>query len=137
MIVYPLDNWDTFCDAAEADTIIAGFVSQGNWASLTSPQKEAYLRQSSLLIYGRLFEPPTTAETPLKQATCYLSIYSIGRDMTVDDGKSNLKRIKIDGALEKEFFTRGVSSVAFPAVVNQLLEQYGLSAPGFFKLDRS
>jgi len=139
LIIYPTTSWDSYVSLAEAETIAsANIINLTAWNALTNATKELYLKQSTTLIRLKIIDPATTS-TPsdLKLATVHLSVSSIGVDMTDNDGKENIKRIKIDGALEKEFFTKGESSNAFPDIVTALLAQYQYVSTSSFVLTRS
>lgn len=136
MTIYPTDGWNSFCSVADANTIMAETIDPSAWNALTEAQKEAYLKQASLLIKLRI-QPPDELEEDLKTATVYLANYSIGKDMTNNSGDDNVKRLSIDGAIEKEYFTKGARSNAFPSLVTQLLAQYGLVSGASFKIARA
>ena len=131
LTIYPATEWDSYVSLVEAGTIATGnIINLTAWTALTDPQKELYLKQSTTLIRLKIIDPITIDDTltaapaDLKLATVHLSVSSVGIDMIDDDGKENIKRIKIEGAIEKEFFTQGKSSNTFPDIVNSLLAQF-------------
>lgn len=139
LTIYPTTSWDSYVSLAEAETIAsANIINLTAWNALTDAVKELYLKQSTTLIRLKINDPEATS-TPydLKLATVYLSVSSIGADMTDNDGKENIKRIKIDGAIEKEYFTKGESSNSFPEIVTALLAQYQYTSTSSFVLTRS
>jgi len=136
LTVFPLDNYDSFSSLVDADTLIASMVSDNGWSTLTDPQKEAYLRQSTLLIRTKI-DLPDTLEDDLKLACLHLSTYSIGKDMLNNDGKDNIKRKSVDGVAETEYFSKGSASNSFPSIVRTLLYNYGLLPKGTFRMERA
>jgi len=137
LIIFPLNDYDSFSTLADAELIVSNMVGDNtSWTGLTDPQKEAYLRQSTLLIRNKI-DLPSDLESDLKLGCVHLSVHSIGLDMLNSDGKDNIKRKSIDGAVETEFFTKGQRSNAFPSIVNTLLSQYGLTTDGTFRLERA
>lgn len=139
LIIYPTSGWDSYVSLADAETIVTNnIISPASWNALTNAQKELYLKQSTTLIRLKITDPLTlTTPSDLELATVYLSINSIGIDMMDSDGKENLKRIKIDGAIEKEYFTKSDSSNKFPDIVEALLSQFIYSGSGTFSLNRA
>lgn len=144
LVIYPTTGWNSYLSEADATALLtANVIDLAAWTALSSANKEIYLRQSSTLIRLSIVDPIdedsslTTAPNDIKLATAYLANYSIGLTMINDDGKDNLKRLKIEGAIEKEWFTKAKQSNSFPDIVNQLLAQYGLSSGGTFKLERT
>ena len=144
LIIYPATGWNSYVSLNDANTIaIDNILNLTSWNALTDAQKELYLKQSTTLIRLKIIDPLiaditlTEAPSDLKLATVHLSVSSIGVDMVDNDGKENIKRIKIDGALEKEFFTKGENSNAFPDIVSALLAQYQFVSSSSFSLVRS
>ena len=136
LTIYPTEDWNSFCSVLDANAIMSAQIDSTAWTALTEAQKEAYLKQATLLIRLRI-QPPDTLEDDLKLATAMLANYSIGKEVTANDGNDNVKRIKIDGALEKEYFTKASSNTEFPYLVSQLLSQYGLVSGSTFKIVRT
>jgi hypothetical protein len=141
LTIYPTENWDSYVSEVDADALIsANLIETSSWGALTSQHKEIYLKTATRAIKLKITDPEAS-ETPddLALATVLLANYSIGRDMTNSDGKENLKRIKIDGAIEKEFFSSGGAkkSNAFPDDVIALLGQFDYQSANSFTLDRS
>lgn len=140
LITYPATLWDSYVSLANAETIIANnIISPASWDALPLPSKELYLKQSTTLIRLKITDPSaSTAPADLSLAVVYLTINSIGLDMIDSDGKENLKRIKIEGAIEKEYFTKSEKSNNFPDIVEALLAQYVYKGgSGSFSLNRS
>ena len=144
LIIYPATGWNSYVSLTEAGTIATdNIINLTAWTALTDPQKELYLKQSTTLIRLKIIDPITVDDTltaapsDLKLATVHLSVSSVGIDMVDNDGKENIKRIKIEGAIEKEFFTKGESSNAFPDIVASLLNQYQYTSTSSFVLTRS
>lgn len=139
LIIYPTTNYNSYVSLADAEILIANnIINHTAWDALTSTQKELYLKQSTTLIRLKIQDPYEDA-TPsdLELATVYLAVSSIAVDMTESDGKDNLKRIKIDGAIEKEYFTKSEKSNSFPDIVEALLSQYTYTNSSSFILQRA
>jgi len=136
LTVYPIENYDSFSSLVDADVLIGFMVNDNGWSALTDPEKEAYLKQSTMLMKDRI-ELPTTLEYDLKLSCLHLSVYSIGKDMLNNDGKNNIKRKSIDGVAETEYFSKASASNAFPYIVRTLLSKYGLMAKNTFRLERA
>lgn len=139
LIIYPTTNYNSYVSLADAEILITdNVINHTAWDALVNADKELYLKQSTTLIRLKITDPATT-ETPsdLELATIYLAVSSIAVDMTESDGKDNLKRIKIEGAIEKEFFTKGEKSNTFPDIVEALLSQYTYSNSSSFTLQRA
>lgn len=138
LIEYPNTNYDTFCSVTDADTIISSYVPDTtDWDALADAKKEVYLRQSTLLIKQRISTLPTTLETELKQSTALLAEFSIDKDMSNEDDSSNVKRKKIDGVVETEYFTPSEDkSNDFPDLVESLLKKYDIESSGSFSFNR-
>lgn len=129
LIIYPSLDWNSYISLTDAEAIITDVIyDTTKWDSLYDAQKEILLRQASLKIRLSINDPEISeAPSDLELATVYLAEYSIGKNMTYNDNSNNLKRIKIDGAIEKEFFGKSSSSTAIPNIVSSLLSQYGYS----------
>lgn len=50
LIVYPLDDWDSFGTLAELDAYVALLTTSTTWGDLDDATKEVYYRQSATLI---------------------------------------------------------------------------------------
>lgn len=130
LIIYPDLNWDSYISLADAEALLLTSVFDlTKWNALTTTQKEVLLRQASLSIKLSITDPEELS-TPLdlQLATVYLTDYSISNSLIDSNGKENLKRIKIDGAIEKEYFTKSKKSNSFPDLVKTLLQTYGYSS---------
>jgi hypothetical protein len=139
IVVYPDTGWNSYASLADAEIIVTNnVINPASWNALSDAQKELYLRQSTTLIRLKITDPATDeAPDDLQLATVLLSVDSIGKDMNDSDGKENLKRIKIEGAIEKEFFTKGDSSNKFPDIVESLLVQFVYKSSSSFTLMRA
>ena len=140
VILYPETDWDAFIDVATCDAFLTANVigtQRTAYDALTDPDKEIYIRQATTLIRGKI-TLPATLEDDLMYATAYLVNYSIGVDMTRDDGKGNLKSINIvNETVEKEWFSPTDANNDFPDIVQSLLSAYGLNTDGSFSFIRS
>lgn len=139
LILYPLDNYDTFCSLADAETLIANNIPSAQhtaWDALTDPEKEILLRQATLIIKNKI-ELPDLLENELKLAAIYLANSSVGTDMTKDDGKSDVKVKEIVGVVKTEFFGRAKDSNSLPDMVTMLLSKYNYLSSGSFTFDRA
>lgn len=139
LTIYPNTNYDTFCTITDANTILTNYVPSSQrekWDALADTDKEILLRQSTLLIKQKVQELPDTLETELQQACAFLANDSIGKNMRDEDGNSNLKRKKIDGVIEKEYFNPSKESNSFSDLVEQLLSKYDVQTDGNFLFDR-
>jgi hypothetical protein len=139
LIIYPATGWNSYVSLTDSETIVTdNVINPASWNALTDAQKELYLKQSTTLIRLKITDPQTDeAPDDLELATVLLSVDSIGKDMNDSDGKENLKRIKIEGAIEKEFFTKGDSSNKFPDIVESLLSQFVYKSTSSFQLMRA
>ena len=135
LIIYPTTDWDSFCDVADADLILANNVPSSQltaWNALTTTDKEIYLRQATLLISNKI-TIPSTLESNLQKACAYLAWYSVGKDLTNNDGKTgNVKVKEIVGVVKTEYFSQGKDSNSFPEIVDLLLKDYGAVSDGSF-----
>lgn len=139
LIIYPTTGWDSYVSLADAEILVTNnIITTTSWNALTNTQKELYLKQSSLDIRLHI-EDPLALTTPydLQLAVVFLSVNSIGKDMWDSDGKSNIKRIEISGAITKEYFTKGKDSNSYPDIVEALLAQFIYSGAGTFSLNRA
>ncbi len=139
LIIYPTDSYNSYVSLADAEILIDdNIITTTSWDALTNAQKELYLKQATTLIRLKIQDPYEEA-TPydLQLATVHLAVSSISVDMTESDGRDNLKRIKIEGAIEKEYFTKGEKSNSFPDIVEALLSQYTYINSSSFTLQRA
>lgn len=139
LIIYPTDSFNSYVSLADAEILITdNVVSHSAWDALTNTQKELYLKQATTLIRLKIQDPYVDV-TPfdLQLATAYLAVSSIAVDMTESDGKDNVKRIKIEGAIEKEYFTKSEKSNSFPDIVEALLSAYVYTNSSSFTLARA
>ena len=138
LTIYPTDNYDSYVSLLDAESIYdTNIIDTTKWDAIADPLKEKYLRQATMLIKLKITDPLTT-ETPynLQLATVYLVDYALSTNVLQDDGKGNLKRIEIEGAITKEFFSRANSNTAFPDHIAMLLNEYGYLASSTFSLER-
>jgi len=139
LIVYPETNWNSYISLEDAETLISDRVlDTSSWDLLDNTTKEKYLLQSTLLIKNKI-DSITYSETPynLMLAVIYLATYSVGKDMTTNVGDDNVKVLEIDGAIKKEYFTRGKKSNSFPSIASELLIEFGFRSSGTFSIERS
>ena len=127
LIIYPEENYNSYVSVADALTIAGDFITD-SFTALTEAMKEKYLKQSTLLIKLKIDEALISDVTNLQLATVHLANYSIGKDMLNADGGDNVQRLKIDGAIEKEYFSKGKKSNIFTDIVASLLGEYGLQS---------
>lgn len=135
LIIYPNEDYDSFCSVADADSILTNNVPSSQrtaWEALLEADKEIYLRQATILIKQKI-TLPDTLEDDLKTACAYLANYSIGKDMTNSTSDNNIKVDEVVGVVKTEYFSPNKSSNSFPSIVNSLLKQYGLQSDGSFK----
>ena len=138
LIIYPTDNYDSYVSLLDAESIYdTNIIDTSKWDALTDPMKEKYLRQATMLIKLKITDPLEEA-TPfnLQLATVYLVDYALDTNVLKDDGKGNLKRIEIEGAITKEFFSRANSNTAFPDHIAMLLNEFGYLSNSTFSLER-
>lgn len=140
LIVYPLDNYNSFCSLADAENIIRFEIPykqrKDNWDAIADiandltadEQKEVLLRQATILIQQRVQSLPDTLEDNLKRACAYTANDSATKDMANEDGSGNIKRKKIDGAVETEFFApKEDKSNDFSDIVEGFLKAYDIN----------
>ena len=132
LILYPLENWDSFASVAAADIIIGGFVTsdgQTAYLALDESGKEAILRQTALQIkLCPNIVLPATLENDLEVAQCYLTIHALTVDMLSFD--SNDKAItgeRVDTLGVTYAVSKKGSNSDFDTMTSMLLKQYGCS----------
>jgi len=130
LILYPLDDANSFVDVTEADTIIGGFVpSDGKTAylALLEADKEAYLRQAFTQISSCSgITLPDTSESALGTAQCYLVVYSqTVETVNVDPNERAVTGERVDTLGVTYDSDKRVSSDTFPPMVYSLLRPYG------------
>ena len=140
LIIYPTDLYDSFVSLADAETILTNNVPSSqltDWNNLLDSDKEIYLRQATLLIANKI-TLPATLEDNLKRATTYLALHSVGKVMTANDGKTgNIKRKRVEGVIDTEYFNAGQDSNSFPEIVTLLLKDYGTTSSSSFAFSRA
>lgn len=139
MTIYPLEDYDTFCLLADAETILTNNIPSSQrtaWDLLADVDKEILLRQSSILIETKIVKP-STLESNLQKACAILANYSADKDMTNSDGKGgNVKVKEIDGVVRTEYFNASKDSDSFPSIVSSLLKNYGVTTSSTFTFNR-
>jgi len=130
LILYPLDDANSFVDVTEADAIIGGFVpSEGKTAylALLEADKEAYLKQAFLQISSCSgITLPDTSESALGTAQCYLVVYSqTVETVNVDVNERAVTGERVDSLGVTYDSDKRVSSDTFPPMVYSLLRGYG------------
>ena len=141
LIIYPDVGYDSFITVANCDIYLANNVPTSQrvkYDAITiDSDKEILIRQATTLIKSKI-TLPATLEQNLQDATAYLVNYSIGINMTNDDGStSNLKRKRLEGVIDKEWFSPLSAANSFPDIVDSLLKDYGVSTSGAFVLQRA
>ena len=138
IILYPNTDWDGFVDEATATAILTSLVPDlTDWTDLTVQVREVYIRQATLLISQEI-TIPDALEKDLQKATAYLANYSIGKDMQEENGSELLKRKRIEGVVDKEWFApRETKSNELPDIVERLIAQYKLSGSSSFTFTRA
>lgn len=140
LIIYPTDLYDSFVSLADAETILTNNVPSSqltDWNNLLDSDKEIYLRQSTILIANKI-ALPTTLEENLKRATAYLALHSVGKIMTSNDGKTgNIKRKRVEGVIDMEYFNASQDSNSFPEIVTLLLKDFGTTSSSSFAFSRA
>lgn len=140
LTVYPTTNYDSFCALADANTILTNYMQSSQltaWNALSDTDKEALLRQSTLLIEQKVEELPTTLESNLQKACAYLANFSIAKDMTNEDKTGNVKEKEIVGVVKTVYFNPIEESNTFPDIVESLLSKYNLTTSGSFVFNRA
>lgn len=135
LTIYPDENYNSYVSVADALVIASDFITD-SFTALTTTMQEKYLKQSTLLIKLKIDESLISDVINLQLATVHLANYSIGKDMLTSDGGDNVQRLKIEGAIEKEYFSRGRKSNSFPDMVNSLLSEYGLKSSSTITIER-
>lgn len=139
MIIYPLEDYDTFCLLADAETILINNIPSSQrtaWDLLADIDKEILLRQSSILIETKIVKP-STLESNLQKACAILANYSADKDMTNSDGKGgNVKVKEIVGVVSTTYFNASKDSDSFPSIVSSLLKNYGVTTSSTFTFNR-
>jgi len=138
IILYPNTDWDGFVDETTVTTILTSLVPDlTDWNALTVEVREVYIRQATLLISQEI-TIPDALEKDLQKATAYLANYSIGKDMQEENGSELLKRKRIEGVVDKEWFApRETKSNELPDIVERLIAQYKLSGSSSFTFTRA
>lgn len=139
MIIYPLEDYDTFCLLADAETILINNIPSSQrtaWDLLADIDKEILLRQSSILIETKIVKP-STLESNLQKACAILANYSADKDMLNADGKGgNVKVKEIVGVVSTTYFNASKDSDSFPSIVSSLLKNYGVTTSSTFTFNR-
>ena len=130
LIIFPLDNYDSFVSVVDADAIIGGFVvSDGQTAYLAGDEayKEAILKQTCLQI--RLcpnISLPADIESNLELAQCYLVVHALTVDMMSYDANDRAVTKEQVGTLSVEYDANLKGDVSeFDSMTSALLKQYG------------
>ncbi len=128
LIIYPTADWDSFISVTDADIIIGGFVNPGTYLTLDEAGKEALLRQTALQIkLCSGITLPTTVESDLELAQCYLTVQASELDMVTYDDSGAITREKVD-VLEVEYDVGyKTPNTTFNAMTAGLLQSYGCS----------
>ena len=132
IILFPLDNFDGFITEADCTTFLNLNVPASQltaYLALDTASREILIRQSTTLIKNKI-TLPATLEDNLSQACAYLVNYSVGINMTLDDGNGNIKIDEVVGAVKTEFFSPNDANNSFPDIVELLLSDYGLAQDG-------
>jgi len=139
LTIYPNTGYDTFCLLADAETLILNNIpssQHATWDALLDADKEILLRQSTLIISGRI-TLPDALEDALQLATAYLANFSAGVNMVDTDGKSNIKVKDIVGVVKTEYFSRSKENNALPDIVEMLLKPYSIVSINSFEFSRA
>ena len=141
-ILYPLENYDSMCSILDADDIISKNVptaQRAKWDAITEDSdKEIQLRIATMKVKQTIKSFPATLEIELKQATALTANYSIGKDMSKNDNKDNIKRKRIEGEIDTEYFTKADDkSNDLSDTVIGLLNKYNVTSSNSFKFKRS
>ena len=131
LIVYPLENWDSFVDETRAIALIGGFVSSAGtlaFEALDSTGKEAILRQTALQI--RLCPNiilPTDNESNLEYAQCYLTTHALITNMLSFDANDKSISEEHAGEVGVSYDTKLKASdnTEFDPMTKALLKNYG------------
>jgi len=130
LILYPLDNYDTFVSVADADIIIGNFVPDAGtvaYLALDETGKEQILRQTALQI--KLCSNiilPETLENDLELAQCYLTTHALQVDMIAYDPTSkSITAESVDVIATAYDVSAKDDADTFPSMVSSLLSQYG------------
>ena len=131
LIIYPTDLYDSFVSVSDATTLISlNVLDIALWAALTDAKKEILLRQATASIKARIETDMVDDTTNLELATALLANYGVSVDLTSDNQSGNIKRKNVVGVIEKEYFTKGSKSNAYPTNVSDLLSGYGYTSGG-------
>lgn len=137
LIIYPLENYTSFCSETDATLILTDLVPDlTKWNDIDVTTREVYLRQATLLINQRVEVLPETLEIELQQACAYLANHSIDLDMTNSDDSNLLKEKDIDGVIKKVWFNARESTNSMPDIVESLLSKYDQVSSGSFSIRR-
>lgn len=139
LVLYPTDGYNAFISLADCNTFLTENVPTSQralWDALTDPDKELYIKQATLLIKNKI-TLPDTLEDDLQHATAYLANYSVDKDMLNSSNDSNLKRKRVEGVIDKEWFSPTKSDNNFPDIVDLLLSSYGAVSDGSFTFVRA
>jgi len=123
LIVYPLENWNTFISVADATTKLLELGGEDKWNKLSNKAKEVMLSRSAFLI---------KSICNIRENSCVFSDAQVALIQIdqANDGKylSNIvevqkyKKAKV-GSLSVEYTDIDSSSVNLPSVVNALLSK--------------
>lgn len=138
LIIYPIDDWDSFISVTDADAMIGGFVEsvgQTAYLALDEAGKEAILRQTALQIsLCPGITLPDENSSSLEKAQCYLVTHALEVNMMSYDPSDDSVTSETVGEISVSYDTnRKDSNDSFPPIVTSLLSSYGCksSSGGF------
>ena len=121
MIVYPLDNYNTFISKAEIITKLAEFGSGALWNAKTVPERESTLAISTALIKATCNITPNTCSFKEAQIMLiHLDLNNSGKYLALKDSNIAYKKAKV-GSLSVEYNLSASSSSGLPSVVKSIL----------------
>lgn len=138
IILYPTTDWNGFTTVSDCDTFATENIpiaQRQAYEALQEADKEIQIKNATTQIRLAI-TLPQTLEKDLQYACNYLAVLTAGIDTLNNENDSNLKSKKIDGVIEKTWFSPNKEPDSFPSIVDSLLGQYGVTSDGSFGFKR-
>ena len=128
LIIYPLENYDSFLEVAECITLSDNYIPNNKFAQLADDtSKEVILRQTALQIKQcKNITLPDDTTNDLEMAQVYLVEQALSTDMVAYDSNDGAVQSETAGSVSMSYFKgEKLSNTSFPPMVVSLLSQYG------------
>ena len=128
LIIYPLENWNSFLSEIEADGFMVHHPENGDWANKTTEAKEHLLKQTASQIrFCKNIKLPEANETDLREGHAHLLLYAARNDLTEFDANNRAVTYEKAGELAQAFDAnkKQSSALTIPPMAELYLSQYG------------